>query len=63
MVYFWNYSLKIVGLFKSLKNRVSQHLWTLNILNVKKQCLKLHGSIFVIFSDLSERKSVQEIVF
>ena len=58
-----SFSLKIVGLFISLKNPVSEHLWTVNILNVPKQCLKLHGSIFVIFSDLSERKSVRQIVF
>ena len=59
MVCLWNYSLKIVGLLISLKNPVSEHLWTVNILTIPKQCLKLHSSIFVTFFDLSERKSVQ----
>ena len=36
---------------------VSEYLWTVNMLKGMKHCLKLHGSIFVIFFDHSQGKS------
>ena len=45
------------------KNPVSQHLWTINMLNGPKHCLNPHGSIFVIVLDRSERKSAANNFF
>ena len=42
------------------KSPVWGHLWTVNILKGPKHCLNLHGSIFVIFSDHSEKQSAQK---
>ena len=44
------------------RNRVSEDLWTVSMLKGLKgphHSLNLHGSIFVIFFDHSERKSVR----
>ena len=38
------------------KSSVLEHLWTVNMLKCPKDCSNLHGSIFVIFFDHSERK-------
>ena len=45
------------------KNPVSEHLWTINMLNGPKHCLNPHGSIFVIVLDRSERKSAANNFF
>ena len=45
------------------KNPVSEHLWTINMLNGPKHCLNPHGSIFVIVLDRSERKSAANNLF
>ena len=45
------------------KEPVTEHLWTANMLKGPKHCLNLHGRIFVIFFDHSERKSAQKILF
>ena len=50
MITLWNYRLENVGLLKCLKSLVSEHLFTVNMLKDPKDCLNLHGSIFVRFS-------------
>ena len=45
------------------KNPVSEHLWTINMLNGPKHCLNPHDSIFVIVLDRSERKSAANNFF
>ena len=57
VISFWNYRLEKAGLLKCLKGPVSEHLWTVNILKGHKDCLHVHGSIFVRFFHHSERKS------
>ena len=42
---------------------MSEYLWTDNRLKGPKNCLNLHGSIFVIFFDYLERNSAQKIPF
>ena len=49
VIYFENYRLQKAGSLKCLKSLVSEHLWTVNMLKGPKDCLNLHGSIFVIF--------------
>ena len=44
------------GLLKGLKSPKSEYLWAVNMLKGPKECLNLHGSIFVIFFDHSEKK-------
>ena len=34
-----------------------------NMLNGPKECLNVHGSIFVVFLDHSEKNSAQNILF
>ena len=60
---FWNYRLQKTGLLKCLKSPLWEHLQTVNMLKCPKDCLNLHGSIFVRFFDHSERKSSQKIIF
>ena len=60
LIFFWNYRLQKAGLLKCPKNRVSGHLRTVNMLKVPKHSINLHGSIFLIFFDQSERKSAQK---
>ena len=55
VICFWNYRLQKAGLLKCLKSPLSEHLWTLNMLNGVKHCINLHSSIFVIFFDHSEK--------
>ena len=62
-IFFRNYTLQKAGLLKCLKSPVSEHLWTVNMLNGPKDCLNLHGSIFVRFFHHSERKSRPKILF
>ena len=45
------------------KEPVTEHLWTANMLKGPKDCLNLHGNIFVIFLAHSEKKSSQKIHF
>ena len=45
------------------KNPLSEHLWTVNMLNGPKHCLNPHGSIFVIVFDHSETKSAPKNYF
>ena len=49
LICFWNDTLEKAVLLKSLKNPVSEYLWTVNMLKGPKHCLSLHGSIFLIF--------------
>ena len=63
VICFWNYRLQKAGLLKWLKSPVSAHLWTVNMLKWAKKCLDLHGNIFVIFFDHSERKSAPKNIF
>ena len=63
IICFWNYRLQKAGLLKCLKSPVSEHLWTVNMLKGPKHCINLHGSIFVIFFDHSERKSARKTLF
>ena len=63
MISFWNLRLKKAGLLRCLKGRVSEHLWTVNMLNGPKDCLNLHGTYLVIFFHLSERKLARKILF
>ena len=62
VIFFWNYRLQKAGLLKCLKSPVSQHFWVVNMLKAPKECLNLHGSIFVRFFDDSERKSTRQIL-
>ena len=55
VIFFWNYRLQIVALPKRLKGPSSAHLWTVHMLKGPKDCLNLHGSIFVIFFVTLER--------
>ena len=63
IICFWNYRLQKAGLLKCLKSLVSEHLWTVNMLKGPKDCLILHGSIFVIFFDNSQGKPGPKILF
>ena len=45
------------------KSTVSELLWIVKMLKGSKDCLNLHGSIFVVFFDHSERKSAEKILF
>ena len=51
------------GLLKCLKGPMSEYLLTVNMLKCAKDSLNLHGSIFVIFLDHSERKWARKILF
>ena len=62
VIRFWIYRLQKEGLLKCLKNPMSEHLWSVNMLKEQKYCLNLHSSIFFIFSDCSERKWVRTIL-
>ena len=60
---FWKYRLQKAGLLNSRKSRVSEHLWTVNMLKGPKDCLNLHSIIFVIFFDHSQIKWAPKILF
>ena len=47
---------------KCLKRPVSEQLWTVNVLKGPKSFLNMHASIFDIFFDDFERKSVRKIL-
>ena len=59
----WNSRLQKAGLLKCLKSPVSEHYWIVNKLKGPKACLSVHGSVFAIFLDHSEKKSAQNILF
>ena len=63
VICFWNYRLQKAGLLKCPKSRVSEHLWTVNMLIGPKHYINLQGSIFVIFFDHFERKSARKTFF
>ena len=63
VIFFWNYIMQKAGLLKSLKSLVLEHWWTVNILKCPKHHLHLHGSIFVMFLGLSEKKSALKFLF
>ena len=63
VIFFWNYRLEKAELLKCPKKLVSEHLWAVNMLNTPKHCLSLHGSIFIIFFNHSERKSAPKPLF
>ena len=44
-----------------LKKPLSEHLWRVNMLKGPKDCLNLHGCIFLIYFDHSEKKSAPKI--
>ena len=60
---FSNYRLEKVGFLKCLRSLVSEHLWTVTMLKVPKDCLNLHGSIFVIFFDNFEKNQLEKFCF
>ena len=62
VINFRNYRLEKAGFFKCLKSQVSEQLWTVNMLKCPKDCINLHGSIFGIFFDHSERISSRNSV-
>ena len=45
------------------KTRVRTQSWTVMMLKGPKDCLNLHGSIFVLFFDHSEGKSARNALF
>ena len=49
MNYFWNYKLQKAEFFKCPKRPMSEHLWRVKMLKGPKDCLNLHGTIFLIF--------------
>ena len=63
VISFWNYRLQKVGLLKSLKSLLSEHLWRVNMFKGAKCSSNMHGSIFVIFFDHFERKSTRKALF
>ena len=63
VICFSNYKLQKAGLLKGWKSPVSEHLWIVNKFKDLKDCLNLHGSIFVTFFDYYERSSAPEILF
>ena len=60
VISFWTYRLQKGRLLKCLKNRVSEHSWTVSILTGPKHFTNLHAHIFVIFFDHSDRKSTRK---
>ena len=60
---FCNYRLEKAGLLKCPKSLVSEHLWRVNMLEGPKHCINLQLSIFFIFFDHSETKSLQKLRF
>ena len=65
-IFFWNYRLEKAELLKCQKSRMSEHLWTVNMLKGLKgpnHFLNLHGSIFDTFFDHSETESACKTVF
>ena len=63
VICFRNYRLQNARLLQCIKSRVSEHLWSINMWKCPKHCLNLHSSIFVIFFNHSEMKSVPKILF
>ena len=63
VIYIWYYRLQEVGLLKCPKSRLSEHLWTVNMLKGPKHCINLHCSIFVNFFDHSEKISAGKALF
>ena len=63
VICFRNYRMQKSGLLKILKSLVLEHWWTVNILKCPKHHLHLHGSIFVMFLGLSEKKSALKFLF
>ena len=66
IIFFWNYRLEKAELLKCQKSRMSEHLWTVNMLKGLKgpnHFLNLHGSIFDTFFDHSETESACKTVF
>ena len=59
----WNYRLEKAELLKGRKSPVLEHLWTVNMLKRPKDCLNLHGSVFVRFFDHSKSKSARKYLF
>ena len=63
MITLWNYGLENVGLLKCLKSLVSEHLFTVNMLKDPKDCLNLHGIIFVRFSITLNENQLKKFSF
>ena len=63
VICFLNYRLQKAGLLKRLNSNVSAHLYADSMLKVPKQCLNMHGTIFVISFDHSARKSALKFPF
>ena len=59
-MYFQNYRLPKAWSLKWVKSPVSEHIWTVDMLNVPKQCLNLLGRIFAVFFYQSQRISVRK---
>ena len=58
VICFSNLRLQKAGLLKCMKGRVSEQLWTVNILKNPKRCINLHCSIFVMFLDRFDRNAL-----
>ena len=63
MISFLSYRLQKAELLKCWKSPVSEHLSTVNMLKGPKGSLNLHGRIFVIFFDHSEKKAARKSLF
>ena len=63
VISYWNYRLEKAELLKWTKNSLSEHLWTVNMLKGPKHWLNMHGSIFFIIFDHSERKPAPKTLF
>ena len=63
MISFWKNRLEKAGLLRCLKGRVSEHIWIVNMLKGRKDCLNLHRSFFVKFFHHSERNLAWKIQF
>ena len=63
VISFWTYRLQKAGLLKCLKSPVSENWWMVSMLKGPKDCLSLHGSIFVILFDHFQGKSSWRVLF
>ena len=63
LISFWNQGMEKAELVKCSKIPMLEHLSRVNMLKDPKECLDLHGVIFLIFLDPYDRNSARKICF
>ena len=63
VISFWNYRLQNMDLITCPKSPLLEHLWRVNMLKGLKNCLNLHGSVFVLLFHQSESESPLKCLF